>query len=87
MRPETGAGDDVEPFFAEPRHGQVGLDAAARVEKLRVGQPADRLADVVGADPVERLQRVRAGHLVFGEGRLVEDADALAHVPVLVANG
>ena len=25
---EAGAGDEVEPVVAEPRHGQVALDAA-----------------------------------------------------------
>ena len=83
---EAGAGDDVEFFLGKPRHGQVGLDAAARVEQLRVGEAAGRLVDVVGADPVERAQRILAGQFVFGEGRLVEDADRLAHMPVLVAD-
>ena len=77
---EAGAGDDVEVVLGEPRHGEVALDAAARVEQLRVGEPAGRLVDVVGADPVERALRILAGQLVFGEGRLVEDADRLAHV-------
>ncbi len=67
MRAETGAGDDIEFFLGEPRHGQVGLDAAARVEKLRVGQPASRLADVVGADQVQRFQCVGSAQFVFGE--------------------
>ena len=57
MGAEAGAGDDVEAVLGQPRHGQVGLDAAARVEKLRIGQPARRLRHIVGADPVERLLR------------------------------
>ena len=40
MGAEAGAGDDVEIVFGKPRDGQVALDAAARVEQLRIGQPA-----------------------------------------------
>ena len=87
VRAEAGAGDDVESVFGEPRHREVGLDAAARVEKLRVGEAAGRLVDVVGADPVERAQAILAGQLVFGERRLVEDADRLAHMTMLLADG
>lgn len=58
-----------------------------RVEKLGVGQPSCRLGDVVGADEVERPCCVGAGEFVFREGGLVEDADGLADVAMLVADG
>ena len=52
MGAERGAGDDPERLLADPRDGEVGLDAAALVEQLRVDGRADRLVDVVGAQPV-----------------------------------
>ena len=87
MRAEAGAGYDVKFLLAEPGNRQVRFDAAARVEELGVGQPPNRFVDIVGADPVERPLRVRAAHFVLGEGRLIEDADRLAHMAMLVANG
>jgi hypothetical protein len=52
MRAKAGAGDKVEFFIGQPCHRQVGLYAAACVEKLRVCQSPCRLVDIVGADPV-----------------------------------
>ena len=57
-----------------------------RVEHLRVGEPARPACRRVGADPAQRLDGAGAGDLVLGEGRLVEQADRLAHQPVLVAH-
>jgi hypothetical protein len=87
MGAETRAGDDIEPVFGKARHGQVRFDAAAGVEQLRVGQPADRLADIIGADVTERRQRVGAADLVLGKRRLIENADLFADMAMLFADG
>ena len=75
VRAEAGAGDDVVAVVGEPGGGEVALDAAARIEHLRIGQPPRRPGDVIGRHPRQRLGGVRAGQLVLGEGRLVEQPD------------
>ena len=70
----------------EPRDGQVALDSAVAVQHLGIGQPAGRLADVVGRDPVERRRGIRPLDGELGERALVEQRDPLAAGPVLLAD-
>ena len=77
-------GHDEEAVLGEAGHGDVGLDAAAVVEPLRVDDAARGNRDVVGADAVERRLRVGAGHHDLAEAALVDQPDALAHRPMLV---
>ena len=84
--PECRAGDDGEALLGEAGDGEVALDAAARVEHLRVGHPPDVARDLVVAQALEQRGRARAGHLELGERRLVEDRHPLAAGHVLGAD-
>ena len=64
---EGGAGDDREQLLAQARDGEVALDAAARIEHLRVGDPPGVARDAVVAQPLEQLRGARPGHLQLGE--------------------
>ncbi len=75
--------DDQEHLRVELRHGEVALDAAAGVERLRVGHRAGAARHVVVADPLQEPRGVRAAHLDLRERRLVEHHDALAGRAVL----
>ena len=72
----TGAGDR-----------EVGFDAAAGIEPLRVDDLADGNVDLIVAGPLQQGAGVAAGDEELGEARLVEQADALAHRHVLLARG
>ena len=80
---ERRAGDDREQLLVQARDGEVALDAAARIEHLRVGDPPGIARDAVVAQPLEQLRGARARHLELGERRLVEDRHALAARQVL----
>ena len=54
---ERGAGDHPEPLLGEPGDGEVGLDAAAGVERLGVGEVADLAGHLVVAHPLEEARR------------------------------
>ncbi len=56
----------------QARDRDVGLDAAAAVQHLRVDDAAERPVDVVRADPPQECRCSRAGHLELREARLVE---------------
>ena len=75
----------IRSYYA--RDGQVGLDPAARIEHLGVGDPPGRTADVAGADPRQRALGILSGDLELGEGALVEQSDPLPAGPVLLADG
>ncbi len=86
VRAERGAGDDQELLLTAPGDGEVALDAAAPVERLRVGDGADLAGDPVVADPLQQLGGVRAGDLDLGERALVEQPGGRAGGPVLGAD-
>ena len=86
MGAEAGAGDDIEQFIRQARHGEVRLDAAARVEELGVGETARRLRHMGRADPFQRGCGIRTREFVLGEARLVEDANRLTHMGMLLAH-
>ncbi len=76
-------GDHPEPVLVEPGHGEVGLDAAARVERLGVGHVTDAAGYGVVADPLQEGRGVRTPHLDLGERGLVEDARRRTRRPML----
>ena len=78
-----GRGHDQERVGRLAGDSQIGLDAAARVEHLRVDHAADRNIDVVGAEPLERVERVGAVETQLGKRGLVEEPDRLPHRAVL----
>ena len=84
--PERRAGDDAEAILRQPRHGEVALDPAPRVQHLRVGDRADLAGDVVVAEPLEQIRRALAGDLDLGERGLVEERSRLAAGAVLDAD-
>ena len=86
MGSERGAGDDPERLLADPGDGQIGLDAAALVEQLRVDGRADRLVDVVGAEPIEGIRRSRARDVELRERGLVEEPRGVARRDALGAD-
>lgn len=86
MGARTGTGDDVEAVIGKARHGEVAFDATARVEDLRIGQASGWLGHIIGADPLKRIRRIRARHLVFGKGGLVEHTDLFAHMGMLLTH-
>ncbi|HEX3345488.1 MAG TPA: selenocysteine-specific translation elongation factor, partial [Polyangiaceae bacterium] len=69
----AGAGDEAEAVVGQARDREVGDDAAARVEELRVDDAADRPPDAVVADPLQQRQRPRPARLDLAERRQVDD--------------
>ena len=80
MAAKPGAGDDVEMILGQPCDGQISLDPAARVQKLGIGDPPRRAADMARTDPGQRGGGPRPRKLVFREGGLVEQACMGAHM-------
>ena len=70
--------------IGEPRDRDVGHDAAALVEELRVDRRADRPVDVVRADALEQREGARARDLDLAERAEVDDPDPLADGAVLL---
>src|SRR5262245_30507999 len=84
---KTGAGNDVEAVLGKAGDGEVGLDAAAVVEQLGVGDATGRMGHVIGADQRQSTACRGTGELEFGKGALVEQPDGIAHRAVLLADG
>ena len=78
------AGHDQKGVLGEARHREIGLDAAALVQPLRIDDAAGRDRDVVRADPLQRRFGVAPLKEELAERGQVEQTDALAHGPVLV---
>ncbi len=80
------AGDDEEKGgFRQSRHGQVALDPAARVQHLRIDDPARGNVHVVTAEILQERQRVRPLDPDLAEARHVEQAHALTQGHMLGA--
>ena len=86
MGAKSSACDEVELVFGKMRHRQVALDAAPRVEQLRVGDGAKRLGHVVGANPGERGFGSCSDHSELGEGALVNHPNTLPDGTMLLAD-
>ena len=84
---ERGARHDPEAIAGQTRHGEVALDAAARVQHLRVGHLADVARDAVRAEPLEESRSALPGHEDLRERALVEDRRGLTARPVLGPHG
>ena len=83
--PGDGGGQEIEPVGAQPRGGELALDAAEPRE--RVGERDPALArHAVGEDAIEERSRVGAGHVELRERREVEHADPLAHRAAFLAH-
>ena len=80
----AGAGHDAEAVDVVAGDRDVGDDAAALVEELRVDRRADRAVDVVRGDPLEERQRARPGDRDLAERGEVDEPDPLADCPVLL---
>ena len=76
-----------EAVCAGARHGKVALDAAARVERLRVHHRANRPVHIVGADVLQKGQRAGTAHFQLAEGCFVKDGSAVARSQMLHTNG
>ena len=87
MLAEGGAGHDAEAVLGDAGDREVALDAAARVEHLRVGDGADGPRDAVVAHPLQELGRPVAADLELGERGEVEERRGLAAGTVLLADG
>ena len=70
-------------ILRETRDREVALDAAARVQHLRVRHLSDIASDAVGAEPLEQRSGVMAGDEDLRERALVEDRRPLAARAVL----
>ena len=86
VRAERGAGDHQERVGGQPGHGEVRLDAAARVERLRVGDVADVARDLVVADPLQKAAASGAGDLILANDDSSNSAGRLAGRRVLDAD-
>src|SRR5271165_2359582 len=69
------AADQQERISREPGDGDVGLVGAVSVQHPGVDGPARGDRDVGGAQPLQHLFGVPAGHQVLGEAGLVEQGD------------
>ncbi len=82
-----GAGaDDVVVVLAKLGDRELGADAAALGQCVAQRDPPGLGRHLVGDQVVEPGLGARAGDLVLGERRQVDDADLLAHQPHLVAD-
>src|SRR5687768_10790376 len=86
VRPERGAGRDVEAIIGDATYCEIGLDPAARIQQLRVCERAHRFVDVVRANPLQRRERIFAHDLQLAERSLVEQRTARARRAMLFAN-
>ena len=84
MRLRERRRDDEEPFGGEAGDRQIRLDAAGAVEKLSVYAAAYGHIDIGRRDAIQHAGRIATLHNEFGEGGLLEHADALAHRRVLL---
>src|SRR5215469_2132542 len=84
MGRSEGGGDDEITIVTQPRDGQIGLDATALIEKLRVEHTADRHATINRRDAVECGLGVAALHQELRERALFEQPYALAHGAMLL---
>ncbi len=83
VRARGRPGHQQVPVLLQPRDGQIALDAAARVQHLRVDDRSGLARHVVRCHPLEEAGRVRAGDLDLREARLVEQRRAFAGGEVL----
>ena len=81
--PRPAPGDDAETILVLPGDGEVAPDASRRREHRGVDDRPDGTIDPVGADALEERERICAGDVELGEGRDVEEPDALARGDVL----
>ena len=70
-------GDDEELIVVEHGHGQVGLERAAVVQPLGIGDPAGLGRHPVGRDPLELPAGVPALHEELGHERHVHEDHAV----------
>src|SRR5437763_10425383 len=82
-RVRRARGDDEECVLGLARDREVGLDAAALIQPLRIDDPADRHVDVIGADPSEHHRRIAAPEHELGERGLIEQAHPFTYRLVL----
>src|SRR5262245_35522306 len=75
-----------EFFGREMEQRYLGLDAATLVEHSRVDAAPWLARDVVRADRVEEGRGARPFDHKFGKGRLIDQRDALANLPVLLGD-
>ena len=78
-----GTTDNHEGRLGEARDREIRLDAASVVEPLGVDHPACGDIHVIGANPIQYRHRVAAFKAELGEGRLIEQRNALAHSTML----
>ena len=76
---ECGSGHDSEAVLRETRDREVALDAAERIQHLRVRHLPDIASDAVGAEPLEQSSRAMAGDEDLRERALVEDRRPSRH--------
>jgi len=69
---KRGARDDPEIIFCQPCDSKIALDAAARIEKLGIGDASGRLVQIVGRQLLKKPQGVCSPHTNFAEGSHVE---------------
>src|SRR3990170_8495667 len=80
---EGRARHDPETVLCESSDGEVALDAAHRVEHLRVDHLPDLAGNAVRAHALEKLRSALSAHLELRERGLVEEGGRLAAPGVL----
>ena len=58
MGSETSSGNDVKLIFGDATYSEIALDSAAGVEHLGIHNGAHWFVNVVGANPIQRRQRI-----------------------------
>ena len=81
--PVGAAGDHAEVLVAEPHHGEVGAEAAARREHRRVDDLAELHVHLAHRDLLHALERARPDDVEDAERGEVEHRRAVAHREVL----
>ncbi len=74
---EGRSGDDAKAVLREAGHSEVTLDAATRIQHLRIRDGTDVSCDSVVAQVLEIVGGTRAEYLDLGEGGLVEEGGGL----------
>lgn len=85
--PECRARHNRKAVRANTRNRKVTLDAATRVERLRIHHRANRPVHIVGAYVLQKRQRASTAHFQFAEGCFIEDGSAVARRQMLHPNG
>src|SRR5215208_1364619 len=86
MALESARTDEIEALLSGSIDRKFRPDSAVFRQKMTQRQPADLLRNSVCQDGIQPFLGFRSRHLVFGEGRHVEQSHILEHIAAFIAD-